>query len=447
MDSKSSLPLLLFALAAALSGQAGPDPVARAKDFVARFVAKDPALAVILDEAMSKAFGPAQAAAAADQLTARGGSWKGFGTAGAETKGAYVVVSVRGNYERLAVDFSVSLDAQGRVAGFFVKKMESTLAWSLPPYAKAGSYGEEETVVDAGGWPLPATLSIPRQKGGFPGVVFVHGSGPNDRDESIGPNRVFGDLSAGLASRGIATLRYEKRTKRFAEKLAASVESLGVDEETIDDAVAALALLAADPRVDGRRIYLVGHSLGAALGPRIAQRAAAKGLVLAGLVLLAPSARPLEEVIFDQVVYLSKIGAAPGDQTTLDGLRASIARVKALGTSPAPGDPSPAELPLGIPAAWWRSLAGYDPVKTAAGLTLPLLVIHGSRDYQVMSSEAELWKRGLAARKDSRTVLLAGLNHLMMRGSGTPTPSEYDLPSHVDVSVVTEMAAFIDSRH
>ena len=59
----------------------------------------------------------------------------------------------------------------------------------------------------------------------FPGVVLVHGSGPNDRDESIGPNKPFRDLAEGLASRGIAVLRYDKRTRTHAGRVARSATS------------------------------------------------------------------------------------------------------------------------------------------------------------------------------------------------------------------------------
>src|SRR5207247_4710825 len=61
------------------------------------------------------------------------------------------------------------------------------------------------------GWELPATLTMPKGDGPFPAVVLVHGSGPHDRDESIGPNKPFRDLAGGLASRGIAVLRSEER--------------------------------------------------------------------------------------------------------------------------------------------------------------------------------------------------------------------------------------------
>lgn len=412
---------------------------------VEAFAARDPGIAARFNETMKKAVTAAQLGAAAEQLAVKGGGWKGAGEARAEKRGALVSVTVRGDYERLAVDFLVSFDAAGKVAGFYITKMESTVPWALPPYAKAESYREEPARVDAGGWPLPATLSLPRREGRLPALVLVHGSGPNDRDETVGPNKVFGDLAAGLASRGIIVLRYEKRTKEYSARLVAERVAIDADSETIDDAVAALGLLSRDPRVDRGRIFLAGHSQGGMLGPRIAEKARAAGIPLAGLVLLAPNARPLEDLIVDQVRYLSLLDGkvAPEEEKAIADLRQAAARVKGLG--PAAPAVAAADLPLGIPESWWLSVAGYDPVARARALGLPLLVIHGGRDYQATGIEAELWKKGLAGLAGARCLVLPGLNHLLMKGSGPSSPAEYEGPGqHVDEGVVKEMAGFVD---
>jgi fermentation-respiration switch protein FrsA (DUF1100 family) len=181
------------------------------------------------------------------------------------------------------------------------------------------------------------------------------------------------------------------------------------------------------------------------LGPMIAEQARSRGIPLAGLVLIAPNARPLEDIIYDQVSYLAKLNGKISEEeaASIAALGLSVARVKNLGPAESAGDPGPEELPLGLPAAYWRSLAGYDPVAVAASLPLPLLVIHGKRDYQVMPGEAELWKKGLLGKKDARTLLLPGLDHLMLRGSGPPSPAEYEIAAHVDKGVVDAIADFI----
>jgi dienelactone hydrolase len=110
---------------------------------------------------------------------------------------------------------------------------------------------------------------MPIGAGPFPAIVLVHGSGPNDRDETIGPNKPFRDLALGLASRGIAVLRYDKRTKAYPAKLAAS-KDLTVKEEVIDDALEGVKTARSQPKIDPARVFVLGHSLGGMLIPRVA---------------------------------------------------------------------------------------------------------------------------------------------------------------------------------
>ena len=76
------------------------------------------------------------------------------------------------------------------------------------------------------------------------GVVLVHDSGPNDRDESIGPNKIFRDIAWGLASQGISVLRYDKRTLKHVKQLTPElIAEMTVKEEVIEDALLALKLM------------------------------------------------------------------------------------------------------------------------------------------------------------------------------------------------------------
>ena len=88
----------------------------------------------------------------------------------------------------------------------------------MPSSLQAGARQVDVTVGSAGS-SLPGTLVLPRGPGPFPALVLVAGSGPQDRDETIGPNKTFRDLAWGLASRGIAVLRYEKRNHVHGEKM------------------------------------------------------------------------------------------------------------------------------------------------------------------------------------------------------------------------------------
>ena len=139
---------------------------------------------------------------------------------------------------------------------------------------------------------LPGTLFLPNGVEKAAAVVLVHGSGPNDRDETLGPNRPFRDLATGLATRGIAVLRYDKRTKVYPESFA-GLKNPTVKDEILDDVSAALEFLKSRPEIDADRITITGHSLGGTLAPRIA----AANPSVSKIVILAGAARPLPDLM------------------------------------------------------------------------------------------------------------------------------------------------------
>lgn len=161
----------------------------------------------------------------------------------------------------------------------------TTAEWTPPAYADESTFSEREVTLDtAGECSLGATLTLPDGDASVPGVVLVHGNGPQDRDETVGPNKTFKDLARGLATRGIAVLRYDKRTYACDVDLA----EVTIDDVVTDDALTAVERLRAVDRVDG--VFVAGHSFGGLLAPRIANRDGD----LAGVVMLAPSpARPM----------------------------------------------------------------------------------------------------------------------------------------------------------
>ena len=289
-------------------------------------------------------------------------------------------------------------------------------------------------------WKLPGSLTVPSGEGPFPAVVLVHGSGPNDRDETLGPNKPFRDLAWGLSSKGIVVIRYEKRTKQYAAEMAKLANSITVKEEVLDDAAAAVAFLRARPEVDPERVFVLGHSLGALVAPRLARDEPG----IAGLILLAAPTRPLEDVILAQVQYLAHLDGSVSaeEQAQIDSLKQQVARVKDPGLS---DEVAATQLPLGIAAPYWLDLRDYHPEKVAASLTMPLLALQGARDYQVTTEDFEVWKAALEGRDKARLVLYPDLNHLFMTGQGMSTPTEYDQPGHVAAQVITDIGSWIDA--
>jgi dienelactone hydrolase len=270
--------------------------------------------------------------------------------------------------------------------------------------------------------------------------VLVPGSGPQDRDETIGPNKPLADLALGLAAHGIATLRYDKRTK---VKPATLRKNLTVDDEVVKDAVVAIDLCAAQPEIDHKGVFMLGHSLGAWMAPRVGKLA--KGL--AGLIILSGPTRDLADVVVDQITYLANVDGniSPDDQKAIDNATAEAKRIHELENGAAP---TADEEHLHAPASYWKDLAHYDAAKLAASLKLRIFVGQGGRDYQVSATkDFPAWQKALAGKKGDKLVVWPKLTHLLTAGEGASTPAEYDRPGqHVDEQVVTDLADWINAK-
>jgi hypothetical protein len=367
-----------------------------------------------------------------DSLPAQLGALKSIGAPSVRSEGGFDVADLPAAFERTAVVLRVVFDGEGRIAGFRVLPGSPPAAWSPAGYADPAKAKEREVTVGSGEWALPATLTLPAAGDGpFPAIVLVHGSGPHDRDETVGGVKPFRDLAGGLAARGVAVLRYEKRTKVHGARLKDA--GITVKEEVVDDALAAAALLRGRPEVDAKRVSLLGHSLGGMLAPRIA--AADPGL--AGIAIVAGNARPLHVLALEQLDTLVSTGSATKEQT--DGMRGELEKVGALDPSKPPADGTRL---MGAPVEYWLDLARYDPAATVRGLGMPVLVLAGGRDYQVTVKDFEAWKAALSSRPNVSFRLFPKLNHLLVDGEGPSTPAEYERPGHVSQEVVEAVAAW-----
>jgi dienelactone hydrolase len=342
-----------------------------------------------------------------------------------------VVVPIR--FAKAALDVRVAV-LNDKIVGLRIVPSEPSYApWSAPAYVDPAKFTNVEVRVGTAPTVLGGTLTLPKVAHKVPGVVLIHGSGPNDRDERIGPNLIFRDLAEGLASRGVAVLRYDKRTKIYPEQFTAAST---VREETMDDAVSAVALLRAHPEIDPGSIVILGHSLGGMLAPRIVEG----GHGIAAAVLLAAAARPLPAIMVEQVEYLASLGGPPDEaaKKQLEQIKSDADRALAA----KPGDAGPPI--MGAPPAYWADLNTYDPAATAAKLSMPLLILQGGRDYQVTAEDLQRFRSALAGHPNVTIRDFPRLNHLFIAGEGKSRPDEYGIPGHVDVSVIDAIATFID---
>lgn len=340
-----------------------------------------------------------------------------------------VITAIPVQFEKHTVELRVTANTQDQVTGLYVIPQ---VEYAYPDYVDLGRFTEKESKIVGDRPALDALWTIPSGAGPFPAVVLVHGSGPNDKDESVGAAKPFKDLAGGLSSRNIAVLRYEKRTKQYPGSLNA--ETITVQEETIDDAIAALKLAKSTPLIDPSRVFLLGHSLGGRVAPRIASQYSD----LAGVVILAGPTRPDEDILTEQNDYLCE-GAK--DSKAYAEFKEKIACLK----DPALSEKTPsAKLPFGAPAKYWLDFRRFDPVAMAKKVSMPVLILQGGRDYQVTASgDFRRWQDGLGSNKQYSLKLYPGLNHLFVDGTGKSRPAEYDKPGHVSREVIEDISQWI----
>jgi len=378
------------------------------------------------------------------QLPAQLGAFKKQSTARREQFQDYEIVLVTCEFEKAVIDARIVFDKAGQLAGFALVPTAPPAAYAPPAYADPARFEESEVTVGSGEWALPGTLTMPKGDGPFPAVLLVHGSGPSNRDEELGPNKPFKDLAWGLASRGIAVLRYDKRSKVYQSKILADPKleaAMTVRDETIDDALAAAELLRKTPKIDGRRVFILGHSLGGFLMPRIAL--AAEPLRIAGFISLAGLTRPLEDTILRQMTFISSLSGpslSEDDKKKLEDVKADVAKIKALDDA----DRGTTGKLLGAMPAYWLDLRGYDPAATARSVRKPMLILQGGRDYQVQVADFDNWKAALGSREDVEFRLYPKLNHFFFEGQGLITPLEY-IQKHGSVApyVIDDIAGWI----
>lgn len=352
------------------------------------------------------------------------------GTQASEVQG-YDVISVKTTFKKAKLYINVVFDAGRTVAGINFAPDPDDSSVNTPE-----GITETEITFGKSGWELPGTLTKPAGDGPFPVVILVHGSGPCDRDESVGVNKPFRDIALGLAKKGIATLRYDKRTYAHQQEMA-NLSNVTVYEETVEDAVLAAEYLKRDSSIDQNRIYILGHSLGGMLIPRIADLTPDA----AGYIIMAGPVTPLEDLMVKQIAYLNELDGTVTDEEekTLETYKSMRDNIKALTPD---SDASAAQL-FGAPASYWLDLKGYHPAKEARSIDRPLLILQGERDYQVTMDEFDLWKDALGQKSNVTFKSYEGLNHLMMSGSEPSSPDEYKTPGKVDDRVIEDIASWI----
>ena len=304
----------------------------------------------------------------------------------------------------------------------------------------------ESVTIGAGTeWELAGRLTLPRERDGMiPAVVLVHGSGAHDMDQTLFDNRPFREIAEYLSSNGIAVIRYNKRTLTHGVRMQES--ALSVWDETIEDAILATEILKSDPRIDENRVYILGHSLGGMLAPRIH----AMGGDYAGLILFAGSPRFLLDIIKDQ--QLAYIDAMEDSEERDELLRETEEMNERfdeyLSLSDEEAKNTIIEM-LQVPAYYLKDLYKNPTAMFLENITVPILVMHPDDDVQVLTEvDFAMFKELLAEQDDVTFKLYPGLNHLFMPSTGrgiSEILDEYRIKSNIDSQVLADIVEWVMS--
>ena len=285
---------------------------------------------------------------------------------------------------------------------------------------------------------LPGTLTLPKGDGPFPAAVLLQGSGPSDRDETIGNLKPFRDLAEGLAVQGIAVYRFDKRTYVYGTELA-SKKDFTLEDETVEDAVNAVQLLAAQEKIDPDRICVLGHSLGGNAVPAVARKLEQAPVKACGYILMAASPRPLDVLMREQYDFLYSLlpEVTAEQQAEKDALFAELDRLQD------PDSLTEDDRIAGASAPYWKWLAAYDILQAAEEITEPVLLLQGEEDYQVTMKDFEIWKDALGGKANWQFISYPGLTHLFTPGEKTEGSAAYTRDGNVAEDVIRDLAAFL----
>lgn len=343
------------------------------------------------------------------------------------------------------VDVTIRLDKDGLVDDFGLAPAQPPAAYIKPSYNDDSKYTEQEVVIGEGTFALPGTLTMPVGEGPFPVLVLVHGSGPHDRDSTIGGVKPFRDLAVGLAAQNIAVLRYEKVTKEHNLKFALDPKQT-LQRETVDDALEAVELLKGMEGIDPARIFVAGHSQGGMAVPKMIGLDQA-GDIAGAVILSAPSLGLADTLIEQQqeVVERVKSLGLPAEVTAAyeQSAAAWIEIGKMVADPQNTVDHIPANFPLPQPY-WWFEQKNYVPAETAKKQNLPLLIMQGENDWQVSMEQFDGWKQALQERKDVQFKSYPGVNHVLTAYEGVSIGAEYGQPANVAPAIIDDIAKWVN---
>ena len=294
-------------------------------------------------------------------------------------------------------------------------------------------------------YPLKGMLTIPTGAGPFPALVLVHGSGSSNMDEKVGKLTPFKDLAQGLAERGIASIRYDKRSYTHGLKMFKEGKPITVREEVIEDALLAKQLLMAHSRIDPERIFLAGHSMGGMLAPRIE----CEGGNFRGLILLAGSPRSLDQIMLAQIREIADCSKGLAKRIMEKQLAKYTQAFRGL-YELTDAQAQAKKMGGGTTLYYFKEMGRPTVAQWLEKTRKPMLVMQGEKDVQVKAGvDFARYKELLGDRENVAFKLYPGLNHAFVPArfdSIAQAKKEFTPERHIGAQVLDDIANWIHAQ-
>ncbi|MCG9880309.1 MAG: alpha/beta hydrolase [Bacteroidia bacterium] len=345
------------------------------------------------------------------------------------------VTRTKVDFEKKSWMLKIVFNLQEKISGLFIEPLK--MPYQPPSYADESLFYEYKKTLPDPKFPVEGLLTIPKKIAKqIPVVIIVAGSGPNDKDLTIGSKRIYKDIAWGLASKKIAVFRFDKRTLTHGKAMLGNT-NFTIDDEYTKDVQLAVKLLQMQAEIDPNQIYVLGHSLGGHLLPYFASKI--KGI--RGFIGFGANYSGLPELMAYQADFLSK-DLPKEQQRPYQMLKQKALYAKDRFSPNSPDD----SLPDGLTAKYLLSLTHAGPQNYLKSISKkPFLLIQGEKDYQVPTSELLKWQKAFYTIKHAEVsyITLENINHIGAEELGKMSPASYEKPGNVSPLLINEVANFV----
>lgn len=341
-------------------------------------------------------------------------------------------------FEKSLLNARIVIDTNYKVAGMFFIPTYERKSNNLVSYIDTTRFVENEIEFGNKDFLIKGSLCIPNYLKTLNAVIMLSGSGPNNRDSEIGPNSPFKDIAHGLATKGIISLRFDKRTKLYGKKIFTNNLELTLNEEYYEDTDFAIEYLLNYCKLNKikiKNLILLGHSQGGTVIPYLKINSKFKDNIDASILMATP-ARNLEDIVKEQFKYIFSLDNIldTNEQKQLDNLDIQISNLK---------NNKNEDLPLGLSKDYFNSLENNNFIVNLEKLNLPLIILSSGKDYQVTPIELNIIENALKNNKNVNYKFYDELNHIFIKVDGVPSPSQYNTPGNVDSQVINDLIKWI----